>query len=258
MKQLDELLLLSKNDIPFSAARLSLHQPTIKEIAYIGEENFFTGIHFLNLSKSRLDLEEQEKLKDVSEFDIILEMAQSRNPSAQIDKNAALLVLTLIFPDYKILFLPTMIAFVKDSENFMVNQENFVEFRDILKQMFCLDELNGGKDKEYNPANAAAARIANQIYKHRKKIAELNKKSGQSLSILARYLSILAVGEQKDMNALLEYSVCQLFDEFNRFNLKQQSDLYISAKLAGATDLREVKDWTENVHTNLDNDDDNN
>ena len=51
---LNELLLLSGNDIPFEEAKISIHQPTIKEIAYIGEENFFTGCEFLRFSKDNL------------------------------------------------------------------------------------------------------------------------------------------------------------------------------------------------------------
>ena len=35
MEELDELLLLSGNDIPFPDARLNVHQPRIKEIALI-------------------------------------------------------------------------------------------------------------------------------------------------------------------------------------------------------------------------------
>ena len=37
----NDLLLLSGNDIPFYGAQVSTHQPTIKEIAYIGEEAFY-------------------------------------------------------------------------------------------------------------------------------------------------------------------------------------------------------------------------
>ena len=43
----NDLLLLSGNDIPFYGAQVSIHQPTIKEIAYIGEEAFYTGCEFL-------------------------------------------------------------------------------------------------------------------------------------------------------------------------------------------------------------------
>ena len=38
---LNDLLLLSGNDIPFIEAQVNIHQPSIKEIAYIGEESFF-------------------------------------------------------------------------------------------------------------------------------------------------------------------------------------------------------------------------
>ena len=51
---LNDLLLLSGNDIPFESANLIIHQPTIKEIAYIGEDAFFTGCDFLKFSKDRL------------------------------------------------------------------------------------------------------------------------------------------------------------------------------------------------------------
>ena len=45
------LLLLSGNDIPFIDAQISIHQPKIKEIAFIGEESFYTGCEYLNFSK---------------------------------------------------------------------------------------------------------------------------------------------------------------------------------------------------------------
>ena len=50
------------------------------------------------------------------------------------------------------------------------------------------------------------------------------------------------------MNSLANYSVYQLFDEFERFNLKQASDIYIQAKMAGAQDLKEVKNWMSDLN----------
>ena len=58
-----------------------------------------------------------------------------------------------------------------------------------------------------------------------------------------------AIGEQKDLNALSQYSVYQLFDEFNRFSLKEQSDFYLQAKMAGAKDLQEVDNWMKDIHS---------
>ena len=45
------LALMSGIDIPIPECQLVLHQPTIKEIAYIGEKNFFIGVHCLNIRK---------------------------------------------------------------------------------------------------------------------------------------------------------------------------------------------------------------
>ena len=61
---MDDLLLISGNDIPFPRAELTIHQPTVEEIAFIGEQTFFTGVNYLNFRKSHLMLEEQEQLED--------------------------------------------------------------------------------------------------------------------------------------------------------------------------------------------------
>ena len=42
----NDLIFLSGVDIPFPEAQIVLHQPTIKEISYIGEQAFYTGIEF--------------------------------------------------------------------------------------------------------------------------------------------------------------------------------------------------------------------
>jgi hypothetical protein len=44
------------------------------------------------------------------------------------------------------------------------------------------------------------------------------------MAILSRYISILAVGEGKDINDLMNYTIYQLMDEFNRFELKMHYD----------------------------------
>ena len=48
---MDELLLLSGNDIPFPEARLTIHQPRLREIAYITEQRFWPGCELLKFNK---------------------------------------------------------------------------------------------------------------------------------------------------------------------------------------------------------------
>ena len=51
------------------------------------------------------------------------------------------------------------------------------------------------------------------------------------------------------MNALLNYTTYQLFDEFKRYELKMGHDIYVQAKMAGAKDLKEVEDWMQDIHS---------
>ena len=83
--------------------------------------------------------------------------------------------------------------------------------------------------------------------KGREKAAAARNES-QKISILSRYASILAVGEQKDLNSLMNYTVYQLYDEFQRFELKQNFDIYLQAKMAGAKDMEEVDNWMKDLH----------
>ena len=252
---LNDLLLLSGNDIPFSAAEITVHVPTIKEIGLIGEELFFMGIQFLNFSKDNLVDVDQREMQQFSDFQILMSIATNNDLNVRTSRAAAEMVLTLLFPEYKITFLPIAIALFKDEKNYFINQDNFDEFKEILTQVFCLTDIFGQQvQPSYNPGNAVAERLAKQFERYHKKIKEIKSQStdGQKVSILSRYISILAVGEHKDINSLVNYTIYQLFDEFTRFNLKQQSDMYIQAKMAGAKDLQEVENWMKDIHSNSD------
>ena len=94
----NELLLLSGNDIPFIEAQVTIHQPTIKEIAYIGEEAFFTGCELINFSKNILSEQDKMNLEDKTNFDILIAILRERNAVMQKNRNCVEMVLALIFP----------------------------------------------------------------------------------------------------------------------------------------------------------------
>jgi hypothetical protein len=48
------LALMCGTDIPIPECQLIIHQPTIKEIALIGEEDFFMGGQCFNINKNLL------------------------------------------------------------------------------------------------------------------------------------------------------------------------------------------------------------
>lgn len=241
----NELLFLSGNDIPFIEAQITIHQPTIKEIAYIGEEAFFTGCELINFSKNILSEQDKMNLEDKTNFDILIAILRERNAVMQKNRNCVEMVLALIFPWYTINISNDGIALEKEEERHLINNDNFEAFKVIFNSMFSFSR-EGTRD--YNPSGDLAKQIAEKFKKRQQKLSEL-KESKKKIDILSRYVSILAIGEHKDMNSLLNLSVYQLFDEFERFKLKMNYDIYFQAKMAGAKDLKEVEDWMKDIHS---------
>lgn len=254
---IDKLLLLSGNEIPFIQAQITIHQPTLKEIAFIGEENFFTGCEYLNFSKQKLKEQDKNHLDSFNSFEILMTMIRENNTSINKYKTCMELVLLLLFPQYKIDFLPMSIMISKlndkkEKETHLIDKDNFEKFQNIIKQIFCLKQvMKDDASEKYNPGGPQAKALVQKFKQRQRKIAEIknqNKDKKSSISIFSRYISILAVGEKKDINKLLQYTVYQLFDEFYRFRMKQDFDLYVQAKMAGAKDLEEIENWMDEIH----------
>lgn len=243
----NDLLLLSGEDIPFTEAQITVHQPTIKEISLIGEESFFMGCELLNFSKDILATEDKTNLEDQTNFEVFMSIMKDKGIAVQKSRISAMLVLTLLFPEYEISIKRNHIAFVKDGKTSKIEEKNFEDFKKIIVAMFCLKERN--PELDYNPAGDKAKQIAEKLKKGRQAAAAAKNESGKTINILGRYVSILSVGEYKSFNDLLGYTVYQLFDEFKRFELKQRYDIYIQAKLAGAEGLEEVENWMIDIHS---------
>ena len=177
-------------------------------------------------------------------------MLRDKNTRSQQIKTCIQLVLALMFPDYKIIFLPMSILLQKQGEQektkqTIIDKDNFESFKNIVSEMFCLKE---NSQQKYNPGGPQARALVKKFQERQRILVKI--KSGQgSMSVLDRYLSILSVGEQKDINTLREYTIYQLFDQFRRFNLKREFDMYIQAKMAGASDLNEVENWMGDLHS---------
>ena len=250
---LNELLLLSGNDIPFIAGQITIHPPTIKEIAYIGEEKFFKGLELLRISKDSLKVEDNSVLETLENFDIFMMILKDKNPATQEHSIYAQMVLAILFPNYCFQLTEEGIIFSEQKEDKFetvgkIDKNNFEEFGNILSQIFALKGKKGDKE-DYNPANELAKKIADKMKRGRAQAAAAKGQDLSNIAIYSKYISILSVGERKDMNELFQYTVYQLLDEFQRFGLKMKYDMHIKAQLAGATDLGEIEDWMKDLQS---------
>lgn len=253
MIYLEEIVLTTGIDIPFFEARAVIHQPTIKEIAYLGEKKFFLGCELLTFSKDSLSEEDKMGLEDKTNFDIILSILREKGNVISINNGAAARgVLRLLFPTCEVyvgedsIILKELDPETAQFPEHVLDNSNFIKFQMLIKEIF---QLKTNTEKTYNPQGDLAKKIADKLNRGKQKLAELNAKNELTkVSILSRYASILATGMHVDINVFSNYTVFQLYDQFNRFALEEENDTFIRARLAGAKDVEQPPYWKKDLY----------
>ena len=242
----NELLLLSGEDIPFIEAQLTVHQPRLKEISLIGEENFLAGCHLVNFTKNKLEEKDRIGLENKSDFEIFMSIMCSKEKIKY--KDSIKLLFSLLFPGYNIKFTPEVILLASKDMSARIDLQNFDVFKDILNSMFCLNDSETAVG-EYNPVDDRAAKIANKLKKGKEKIAQ-SKGDSKKVAIFSRYASILAVGLHMDINNLMNYTVFQIKDQMKRFQKNEDYNNYLANARAGADSdkMGEIDNWMEDIH----------
>lgn len=235
----NRLALTCGTDIPIPSCKLILHQPTIEEISYVGNTNFFIGVQTLCLHKSMF-VEDKNVLEDITSFQIFMMIMNDKETLEK--KNCTLQVLYLLFPNYRIILTPMSILFQLEKNQFIVDSSNFEDLQSYIRQVFC---ANTGpmNQQAFNPGNDRAKEIAQKLMRGRQRVAEQKKE--KDVCIFSQYISILSVGLQKDKNILKKYTMYQLYDEFERYILKINWDVDLQARLAGAKPDGKVENWTK-------------
>ena len=237
------LALMAGVDIPIPELQLTLHQPTLREIAYIGENDFFTGVQCLCLYKSMF-IQDKDGLDDITNFQIFMTVMMDK---ATIDKKLATMqVLELIFPQYKILFTPMSLIFAKGEESITVDDSNFDFLQETLRAVFCAKD--GPMDQQaFNPANEKAREIAEKLMRGRQRVAA--QKGGNNSSVFSRYLSILTIGiSSMSLLDLVNLTMFQLYDLIERYILHMRWDIDVRTRLAGGKPDSQPDDWMKDIH----------
>lgn len=207
------LALMTGSDFPVPSCQLTIHQPTVKEIGMIGEKDFFIGAQCLCLDKN-LYIQDENLLSTTTNFQIVMMIMSERQ---EIEKKACILsVLQLLFPDYKPLVTPTAIALNKKDSNVIIDENNFEALQEVFKQVFC---LSMSAQDGFNPANDAAKKIADKLMKARQRVAAQKSAENGNGSVLAQYISILAIGLQMPLDSLTNLTIYQVYDLMERYSL---------------------------------------
>ena len=236
------LALMTGVDIPIPELQLALHQPTIKEISMIGEQDFFIGIQILCIKKE-MYIQDESLLSQTNNFQIFMTMMNEQQVADK--KQCVLQVLALILPHHQVVFTPRSIILKNGDVVTNIDEGNFEILQQVLIQQFC---LQGSGQEQFNPEGKRAREIAQKLMKGRQRVAA-QKAETNSGSMFGQYLSILTVGlGSMTIIDCLSLTMYQLYDLVERYSLYINWDLDIRAKLAGSTDNKPVDNWMKQIH----------
>ena len=236
------LAMMCGTDLPVPECQLIIHQPRIKEISLLGEQEFFIGAQCLTLNKSMF-VQDKEVLENINNFQIFMMVMNEKE--AKDKRNATQQVLQLLLPSYKVLFTPRTLIFSQEGQNTIVDETNFEFFQEVLKLVFCAK--NGPMDQQsFNPQNQKAREIAEKLMRGRARIAA--EKGGSNSSVLSQYLSILTIGTSMQLQNLMDLTMFQLYDLIERYDLYINWDIDLRSRLAGGKPDKHPDNWMKNLH----------
>lgn len=238
------LALMCGTDYPVPECQIVLHQPRIKEIALIGESDFFSGIQCLCLNKSMF-VKDESDLSNVNNFQIFMTIMSEKQAA---DKKAAVQqVCTLMFPKNKVLFTPrSMLITGGEGESVQIDENNFEHLQAAISTICCMK--TGPMDQQsFNPANSKAREIAEKLMRGRQRVAA--QKGTSNTSIFSQYLSIITVGlNSMSLEDCANLTMYQLYDLVERYSLYVSWDMDIRCRLAGGKPDAQPDNWMKNIH----------
>lgn len=242
------LSLMAGIDIPIPELQLTVHVPTIKDIAYMGEQQFFTAIQYICLDKESL-VQDETLLASLTNFQVLMKVLEQ---SQDKDKKIALItLLKLLFPEYTAMITKNSIiltAMGESAKTALIDDSNFAIFQQVMREVLCVSSLFQGENIIYNPANDRAKEIADKIMRNRRKVAEQKGKSDES--ILTRYISILTVAQVATLSECSHLNMFQLFDLIERYTAFVEWDTDLKVRLAGGKPEKQVESWMRELHPN--------
>lgn len=230
-------------DLPIPELQATIHQPKIKEIAFVGEKDFFLGVQCLCIDKNIIANQGESLLVNTNNFQIFMTMMKEKEMAEK--KDSVINVFSLLFPKYKTLFTPRSIILQSDTQ-IMIDDSNFEILQEYLKEIFCF-KSSMSQELGFNPANDIAKKIADKLMRGRQRVAELN--GSANVSIFSQYLSMLTVGlDSMSLQDLMDLTMFQLFDLVERYQLYINWDIDIRSRLAGGKPDGKPENWMKNIH----------
>lgn len=262
---MDKLKRIAGVDVPIPELQIALHQPTLKEIALVGEENFFRVIQLFNscdperFKEIMTDgLEGQElamqKHKIRTEYSNEWQIFCFQVSQSQLLEVSLKMFLMLLLPDIKnITFLQNpliiQLTFNGEKQAVLLNERNFGIFKDTITFLFDTSSEDDKKE-ELNPIGEQAERIAakmREAAEKRRKMNDTGNEEKEDSSALGTMASILATSDGLSINEVLELTFPQLIIQMNRTTLLKSYQTQITMGAFGGLKSEDIVQWQKTL-----------
>lgn len=240
--KVNKLALQTGIDIPFPRLETIIHQPKIREIAYLGEKDFFSAIGLICIDKDSIS--ELKDNKEADNFTVFLSMLDLV-PENKLNIENVFRILFTEFNDFE--FTKESIIFKSENrEKIITTNEIFLELQQYCGEIFCI-KSNLNAEQSYNPQNDKAKEIRDKIMASRQKVhkQKANKEKNSGL-ILDSYVSSISVGMGIDLEKVCEYTVYQVYDLVERMVLKEQFFFGVFGSMISGE--QNAENWTKELH----------
>lgn len=240
---IDTLALMAGIDVPIPELQVVIHQPTCREIALLGREDYLLGVQCLCIDKNSFS-QGKSLSNDITNFQIFMTILNDQEMKESKEK--VIKALSLLFPSYSAKFLPRSLGLFNSESKEMkvIDDNNFEILQSYVKDIICLSD----KEEDFNPADKKAKEIAEKLKRGRQRIAN-EKASENSGDIFTQYLSVITVAIQSiSLKDALDLTMFQLYDLVERYTMYSAWDIDMRARMAGAKIDKDPDNWMKGIH----------
>ena len=229
-------MLITGIDVPVEAFGITIHQPRVREIAMLGEQNYFIALSIFRMNKKQLQIESPE----VTNWMIFQESLGQKMEGIK-DVRALLGNFLQLFFTVKINIGPRSLIIQNKDQLINIEPDQFDDFQQIIGEIGGASLLSGSKE-EFNPANKLAAEIAEKMKKARAKLAAM-KPQAKSKGFLARYIRAIAIATANSLEQVNDMTMLQLNALMQTYLAWEAYDLDVKSRLAGAKNENKLEHW---------------
>ena len=230
--EIDYLQLISGINIPVPEVGFTLRQPTIKDIAVLGEQKYFLALQLFDFDLPKTN---------ATKWQIFTTLLNQKIVGVSNIRELLTNFLNLFFID-RLNIGPSSLLLVRDTGVLSIEPEHF----ELVQNAICKvggKMLLGSNEPQYKPTNKKAAEIAEKLKRGAAKRAKASGGDGEN-GFLERYIRAIVCGTSNSLEDTLNMTLFQANAVLQTMIAKEEYDLRIRAKLAGAKDDEKLIHWT--------------